>query len=56
MPYKRMYLRALDLYVAMNIDFVDALSVAQTERAKVTTILSFDRDFDRVPGITRQGP
>lgn len=56
LPYKRTYLRALDLYVGTNIDFVDALSVAQMERAKITTILSFDRDFGKVPGITRQEP
>ena len=54
--YKRTYLRALDMYAATNVDFVDALSVAQMERAKITTILSFDRDFDKIPGITRREP
>lgn len=33
-----------------------ALYVAHMERLQVTTILSFDRDFDRIPGITRQEP
>jgi predicted nucleic acid-binding protein len=56
LQYKRTYLRALDIYVETNIDFVDALSVAQMERAKITTILSFDRDFDKIPGITRREP
>jgi uncharacterized protein len=56
MRYKRTYLRALDIYAGTNVDFVDALSVAQMERAKITTILSFDHDFDRIPGITRQEP
>lgn len=54
--HKRMYLRALDIYEGTTIDFVDALSVALMERAKITTILSFDRDFDKIPGITRQEP
>ncbi len=53
---KKTYLRALDLYVSTNIDFVDALSVAHMERAKLTTILSFDRDFDKISSITRQEP
>lgn len=54
--HKRTYLRALDVYVGTNIDFVDALSIAQMERTKMITILSFDRDFDRIPGIARQEP
>lgn len=56
LPSKRTYLRALDLYAASNLDFVDALSVAHMERTKINTILSFDRDFDRIPGINRLEP
>ena len=33
-----------------------ALSVAHMERLKITTIVSFDRDFDRFPTIARQEP
>ncbi len=50
---KRTYRRALDLYAQQNLDFVDCLIVAQMERAKVVTLISFDRGFDRIPGITR---
>ena len=53
---KRVYRRALDLYVQRNLDFVDCLIVAQMERAKVATLISFDRGFDRIPGITRVEP
>ena len=33
----------------------DALHVAVMERHKIKTILSFDADFDRWPGLTRIG-
>jgi predicted nucleic acid-binding protein len=57
LPYKRVYLRALEVYVAYpRLDFVDALNVAHAERAKTMTIVSFDRDYDRVPGINRTEP
>lgn len=53
---KKTYYDALDLYVTINIDFVDALSAAHMQRLGITEILSFDRDFDRVPGIQRVEP
>ncbi|MCL5075719.1 MAG: PIN domain-containing protein [Chloroflexi bacterium] len=56
LPNKRVYLRALDLYVSTNLDFIDALNVAHMERAKIDTILSFDRDFDHIKGIIRREP
>ena len=54
-PYKRAYLRALDLYATTNLDFVDAVLAAHAERLNVA-IASFDRDFDKVPGISRYEP
>lgn len=57
MTNKGRYLRALDLYAAMPaLDFVDALLVAYAERQTPATIVSFDEDFDRIPGITREAP
>jgi predicted nucleic acid-binding protein len=56
LPYKRTYKRALDVYASSNLDFVDAYLVAEMERTNITTIVSFDRDFDSVPGITRKEP
>jgi len=56
LPRKRVYLRALSLYASSTLDFVDALSVAQMEHAKISTLLSFDQGFDRVQGITRREP
>ncbi len=55
LPPMSVYFRALDLYAAhLFLDFVDALNVAHMERGKITTIFSFDRDFDRLPGVTRR--
>lgn len=57
MTNKGRYLWALDLYAAMPaLDFVDALLVAYAERQTPATIVSFDEDFDRIPGITREAP
>jgi len=57
LPYKRTYVRALELYATIpRLDFADALSVAQMERQKLDTIISFDTDFDKLPTITRQEP
>lgn len=57
LAHKPMYLRALDLYVThRQLSFVDALNVAYLERLKASEIVSFDRGYDRVPGIRRQEP
>ena len=56
LPQRRAVLRALDLYVAYEIDFEDALIVAHMERGAVRNLYSYDRDFDQVPGVKRQEP
>ncbi|HLH23359.1 MAG TPA: PIN domain-containing protein [Chloroflexota bacterium] len=56
LPSKRLYIRALSLYGSTNLDFPDALIVAHVERTRAPSVYSFDRDFDRIPGITRQEP
>ena len=53
---RRTVLRALDLYVAYEIDFEDALIVAHMERQAIRELYSYDRDFDEVPGVNRQEP
>ena len=55
--YKRTYLRALDLYAAHPfLDFEDALAVAHMERHGISEIVTYDRDFDRIPNLTRIEP
>ena len=45
------------LYAAIPaLDFVDALLVAYREHEPLPTVISFDQEFDRVPGITREAP
>lgn len=57
LPHKRSVLRALDLYAQYNIlDFEDALEVAHLERLGTNEILSYDTDFDHVPGVKRSEP
>ena len=57
LPQKDIYLRALDLYVLYpGLDFEDVLLVAYMERAGIQELLSYDRDFDRVQGLTRHEP
>lgn len=55
-PHRRAFLRALDLYANTSLDFEDALSVAHMERMKLTTLLSYDADFDRVKSVQRREP
>lgn len=47
--------RALALYGASNFDFAEALLAARA-LTRGHTVLSFDRDFDRVSGVTRREP
>ncbi len=57
LPQKRVYLSALDLYASSPfLDFEDALAVAHMERLGVTEIVSYDRDFDRLPTLQRVEP
>jgi uncharacterized protein len=57
LPHKRLYLRALDVFAAHpTLDFEDAVAVAHMERLKLTGLYSYDSDFDRVTGVTREEP
>lgn len=47
--------RALELYASLSIDFIDAYHGALAEAAG-GVVYSFDRDFDRIPGVTRLTP
>jgi len=57
LPDKRVVRRALERYrESSRLDFEDALSVAHLERLGIRPIVSYDRNFDRVPEIVRQEP
>ncbi len=55
-PHRPSFLRALEVYAVTNLDFEDCLSLAHMERLKIKTILSYDRDFDRLKTIQRREP
>jgi uncharacterized protein len=56
LPGKRRYRSAFDLYVRHNLPFADAYHAAVMESLGVAEVISFDRHFDRIPGITRTEP
>jgi len=47
---------ALRLYAEENLDWTDAFVAAQMLSRSQTEIYSFDRDFDKVPGVVRLEP
>ena len=47
---------ALRLYVEKNLDWTDAFVAAQMLAQKKIEIYSYDRDFDKIEGITRLEP
>jgi uncharacterized protein len=51
LPQRSIYLRALDLYVALQFDFSDCLSAAHMERQRLHEIYSYDQDFDRIGNV-----
>ena len=57
MANKRVYLRALDLFVEYSrLSFVDALCIAYAERSEDKTVISFDRDFRNLPDLVWEQP
>ena len=56
LPGKRYFHKAFDLYVGLNLPLADAYYAVLMERLKLTEIVTFDKEFDRVPGITRLEP
>lgn len=53
---KGTYIRALDIYATTNLDFVDALLMAQVEQTKDAVLVSFDRGYDKIASVTREEP
>jgi predicted nucleic-acid-binding protein len=56
LPGKRRFRRAFDLYVQESLPFGDAYHVALMESLRLTQVVSFDRHFDRAPGVVRIEP
>lgn len=56
LPGKRRFRTAFELYVLHKLPFADAYHSAVMIRLGLSEVISFDRDFDRVPGIQRREP
>jgi predicted nucleic acid-binding protein len=56
LPHKQLWPRIFDLYCEKRVDFIDAYNAVMMERAGVTEIYSYDRDFDKIAGIRRVTP
>jgi predicted nucleic acid-binding protein len=54
LPGKRYYRQVFDLYMDGGLGFADCFHVVLMRRLNLTDVLSFDTDFDSVPGITRR--
>lgn len=54
--HKLVVLSAVDVWGASRLDFADCLSAARIRHASLDGIYSYDRDFDRIPGIRRLEP
>jgi predicted nucleic-acid-binding protein len=52
---KKKIKRALELFVQHDIDFEDALIASEAESEKAE-IISFDKDFKKIPSITSNEP
>ncbi|MSQ26049.1 MAG: PIN domain-containing protein [Dehalococcoidia bacterium] len=45
--------KVFDLYVSLHIPFADAHHAVLMGRLGLKQIVTFDEDFDRIPGIAR---
>jgi predicted nucleic acid-binding protein len=56
LPRKRRFQTAFTFYVDLNISFADAYHAALMLEQKLSEVVTFDRHFDRIPGIARVEP
>lgn len=56
LPGKRQYEDVFKLFVDLDLPFADAYHAVLAKRAGERQIVSFDRDFDRIPGVERIEP
>lgn len=53
---KRSFPHAFSVYEKKNIDFVDAYNAVYAKEKGIREIVSFDKDFDKLPGLERIEP
>jgi predicted nucleic acid-binding protein len=48
--------KTFDWYVRYNVSFIDAYLSVLTQQQELPELVSFDRNYDRIPGIARVEP
>jgi predicted nucleic acid-binding protein len=56
LPGKRRFRQVFAYYIEQNISFADAYHAVLIESLRLTQMVSFDRDFDRIPTVQRVEP
>lgn len=56
LPDKRLLAEVFDTYIDANVSIVDAYHAVMMRRLGIGEIVTFDRDFERFPGIRRVEP
>src|SRR5687767_10473464 len=57
LPNKRIYVRALDLFAQYRrLSFMDALCIAHAEHLGDATVVTFDRGYRNIEGVTPVAP
>ncbi len=56
LPGKSLYHRAFEIYVTKNISFADAYNAAYMLTEEISSIYSWDTEFDEIEGICRLEP
>ncbi len=56
LPGKQRLHTVFEYYIRYNVSFIDAYHAVLMDRLHLTEIVSFDTDFDKLPGITRLEP
>ena len=56
LPGKRRFRQVFAYYIDKNISFADAYHTVLMESLRLRQIVSFDRDFDRIPSLKRVEP
>jgi predicted nucleic acid-binding protein len=55
-PNKARLRKTLDWYVRYNLSFIDAYLAVTSQEQKLPALVSFDQNYDRVPGVPRVEP
>ena len=55
-PNKSLWTNVFEVFCSTTVDFTDAYNAAAMFKSSISQIYSYDRDFDRITGISRITP